>query len=91
MKKKNKIPYIERRYTSPFSNFQRKSLATVLCLMKNILGLGLGNDCNNFRNFRNVLGNLWTSSDMIRSSPKILALTGYKSHTCDFKKSWQVY
>lgn len=89
-KKNNKISHIEKRYTSPFSNFQQKSLATVLCLMKNILGLGPGNDCNNFRNFCKVLGNLWTSSDTIRSSPKILALIGYKSHTCDLK-SWQVY
>lgn len=44
-KKNNKISHIEKRYTSPFSNFQQKSLATVLCLMKNILGLGPGNDC----------------------------------------------
>ena len=57
-----------------FSSFQGKSLVTTLCFMKGILGLGLRDAQNVFRNVRNVLKNSQTSSDMIGTSSKIQTL-----------------
>lgn len=53
--------------------FKRKVVVTGLCLAKHILGLGLGNDQNIFRNLWNILGDLRTSVHMVGSSSKILS------------------
>ena len=74
---------------------QGKSLATLLCLPKHsvILGLGLENVWNAFRNLWNVLRNFWKSdlwACMVEPSPKTLGNCRLKISHLLLGKSWWI-